>query len=281
MKFFIYILTLLIFPILVSAQVPGYQGKRFSVDGDFFFMSALFNPTQNSETVIPDQRNIDNGTGSYYNNYGTTSGSFTYVHPENFNTRYNLNLSYILTKDISMELTGGMFTTGWNHQFKESRSVMDPYYGGYTSVTYEYSDLYKVQGKMVGVNFKFFRKSKGAIAPNGSYFKLGTSYIMNTPTYLGAYENTGYGNSKERATSSSMVLFTCGLGKQTIFYNRLIFRYGIEFGMSPTVLTRITDGILATTGDSDGTSELGYTMNERVLLQNLVNINLGLGFILF
>jgi hypothetical protein len=297
MKNFLYIISLLIIPAVASAQVPGYQGKRFSVEGDFFFMSALFNPNQNAKKVFADSRfiNPNNNNSGYYNyNYdynSNTEPSFKHVHPESFNTRYNLSVSYVVSRVVSLELTGGIFTTGWNRKFSETATTttIDPYYGNSTTTTThgQYSDLYKVEGAMAGMNIKFFRRDKGAIAPNGSYFKVGASYINSTPTYVGAYDNNGYGYSQSRATATGMVLFTCGLGKQTIFYDRLLLKYGVEFGMSPLGISRVLADLESPTdsysnsGTTSTVEETGYTLNERVLFQNLVNIQLGIGLLLF
>jgi hypothetical protein len=243
MKFFIYII--LIIPTIISAQVPGYQGKRFSIDGDFLFMSALLNPNSN----------LNNGYKS-------------------FNTRYNMNINYVLSRDAVLELTAGMFNTGWKHSFTEK--IVDPNYSNVIS----YSDLYKVKSKTIGFSFKFFRESKGSIAPNGYYFKVGSLFVMNDPTYVRPFETDGL-VSTNRQSPTNMVLFTCGFGKQTILANRFLFRYGIEFGMSPTVMVNAAKVILKPDNSYYEGGEKGYSLNERVLLENLININLGLGILIF
>jgi hypothetical protein len=236
MKNFLYIYLFLLCPAIVSAQVPGYQGKRFSMDGDAFFMSALFNPNENLKK-------------------GMTS----------FNARYHVNADYVLTKDISFGATYGMFKTGWT-----------PSYGGYDAGNTTIKDYFKVNSDIAGIYFKFFRSNKGAIAPSGAYQKLGASLIMAKPSFHHSSDSL-IDDIKTPATSYKMIMLTYGFGKQTIFYNRLVLRYGLEFGMSPDIFSLI----FRDKRNNNPGHVIGLNLKERILSAYLVNINVGLGIILF
>jgi hypothetical protein len=129
----------------------------------------------------------------------------------------------------------------------------------------------------MGMYFKFFRDKKGSIAPYGHYQKLGISFIMSRAAFVRS-EDTIRGNP---STSGSMLLFTYGFGKQTIFFNRVIFKYGVETSFSPTIISWLAkqtskDGAVNKNGETDG-----MTLNERVMWASFININVGLGLILF
>jgi hypothetical protein len=244
MKNSICVFLMCICPALGFAQVPGYQGKRLSVEGDLYCFSALLHPNENLQHGI-----------------------------KSFNQRYHVNLEYITSKNTSVGLTYGMLNTGW-------RNHVDRY--GYVSHGYDifesYTDYYKIQSKFMGMYLKFFREEKGTIAPYGPYQKVGISYVMSEATYQYS-EDTIRGNP---ATSGNMIMFSYGFGKQSIFFNRLILRYGIETALSPTIFTWLAkemdkDGSVV---NSKGETE-GMTLNERLLWGNIININVGIGLILF
>jgi hypothetical protein len=238
MKNFLYIYLFLLYPVLASAQVPGYQGKKFSVDGDVFFMSALFNPNQN----------LKNGMTS-------------------FNARYHVNADYVITKDISFGATYGMFKTGLVNSYEG--------YDVQNGVTSKYKDYFKLNSSAAGIYFKFFRSNKGAIAPSGSYQKLGVSLIMSRGLFH--YTDDPYAIViQESYPLLYSAMLTYGFGKQTIFCNRFVFKYGLEFGMSPAIFN------LVFRNKRETASQLGgLSINERILSAYLVNINVGLGIILF
>ena len=240
MKKVFYLYLFLFYPLVVSAQVPGYQGKRFSLECDGLFMSAFFNPNENLKK-------------------GMTS----------FNARYHVNTDYVLTKDISFGATYGMFNTGWSPTY-EGYDV----YGNASHATHK--DYFKVNSNIAGIYFKFFSSNKGAIAPSGAYQKLGTSLIRFKPSFHHSDDSLVDGAGKP-SSLNNMIMLTYGFGKQTIFYNRFVLRYGIEFGMSPTIFNLI----FRNKGSINANHYSGLTIKERMLSAYLLNINVGFGIILF
>jgi hypothetical protein len=172
--------------------VPGYKGKRLSVDYDMMFMPALNQENANFKTGVT-----------------------------NFNVRQYLGLEYVVAPSGSVGINFGMFKTSAYPQVNHTRSS-----------SYYYSDeepeAMKISANTIGIYYKFFKlKKKGFIAPIGNYSKLGFQMVIGKGKFL-TYDDV---DKAKFESSFTQCFLTYGWGKQFMIYKGLMGKFGIDLGI--------------------------------------------------
>lgn len=240
------------------AQNPGYRGKRLSLGYSFSFSSAFFNSSQNGTSVFK--------TGG--------SASQAYL---SFNRMHTITADYAIGRKLSF----GIYYLFMNTRYDGKHEV---YYDNYSARPANY---YTIKVNAIGVSMKLFRH--GYIAPVGKYFKvdlliksISSSYdpklfYLRTHEYIGNQEilRSNFGATKQ--TYLKPELF-CSFGKQRIYFNRVIFDFGIR--ASSNVLLLPFMGIINENQRFDENVYIRTTSINRVRYANMINYYAGLSFLL-
>jgi hypothetical protein len=245
MKYWIYI-GMLVFSLGGHAQVPGYLGKRFSVLLDANPSPALLNQNTNNSIV-------------------TTSNGEAYGRKRlfAFNIRPEVELNYLLHRDVSVGLSYGLSGTGTVYGRRLSED----------NVVEEFTPAFGVlKGQFAGVSFKFFSFKKSAsIAPIG-YYKSVSMQVSR----VNAYSDL---QSTQRLVPNdviSPVLFL-GFGRQSMITRNVLLKTGVQVGLTIVATRAITE-------DQASWSEEEFSklhLQRSIAAYNLVNFQIALGYIPF
>ncbi|OFY84012.1 MAG: hypothetical protein A3F72_18500 [Bacteroidetes bacterium RIFCSPLOWO2_12_FULL_35_15] len=248
---------IIVFLILVSstvfAQVPGYMGKRFVIGYENYFFPAFYGPGKNNANPGP---------------------SFS----PGFNTTHCLNIDYTVKQRMNVCFSLQHLRTGIAYKGDDYAYPKESKYSG------NFSTPAQLTSNNIGFGFKVFRR--GNIAPVGKYQKFEIllffekvkyennnfttheqNYYENVPITLGTGEYT-YRN----------FAITYSLGKQRIFFNKLVMDYGIRAAITPVV---IPTGLYTVDNVRDMDDRFKVDSRFRIFRQQLFNFHIGLGFLAF
>jgi hypothetical protein len=122
----------------------------------------------------------------------------------------------------------------------------------------------KVFTNSVGIHYRLYRREFGNIAPLGRYMQMGAGMMFNK-----VIEESG------KTTPFNMYSFRFGLGRNRIFFDRLIVSYGWEFAYSfPSFSVEGVQG--ATYYYKD---EAPSMAQYRLLRHSMLNLKVGIGFL--
>jgi hypothetical protein len=194
--------SIIIFLLLCSAQlfaqVPGFQGKRLSVEGSCMFNAALSNYNEN----------LNKGFRA-------------------LNKRLQAGLEYIIGRNVSVGANYGILTSGMEYK----------YYDYNNSYNYYSRDKYRLSCNIAGLYLKIFKfRKKGSIAPYGFYGKIGLLGLMANGNFI-ERNNPLNTDPPERLRPVNLVFFNYGFGKQFIIKGRFIARMGADFGFNFSLLS--------------------------------------------
>jgi hypothetical protein len=224
-----------LYPLGLFAQVPGFQGKKLSIEGSLIFNTAFFNPNENFKK-------------------GYTA----------FNKRIQAGAEYIIGRNLSVGGSYGIFNSGleYNHNTYNSSS----YY------SYNTIDKYKISSNVAGLYLKIFKfRKKGAIAPYGTYGKIGLLSVMIRGEFF-ERSSSSIPDPPEKLNSSTLILLNYGFGKQFIIKSRFIARVGADFGLNVFTLAS------SVTASSNTLERLAI---KRISNGMVFNLEAGLGILLF
>ncbi|MCF8459482.1 MAG: hypothetical protein K9G46_02070 [Flavobacteriales bacterium] len=230
---------------LAIGQAPGYMGRKLLISSEVSFFNAFFNPNHNFSEGI--------------RKFG-------------FNLRATTDIDYVIARNGTIGATFDVIATGMKFNWKSDQfnELLIP------NIDQNFGHS-RITGYGYGINYKLFRNpSRGGIAPIGSYIKFD---IMLLDVRLRPYNLT-----TETAHSYSNRFFTPAfsftLGQQRIFWDFFILRTGIQLGFVPMgispYLQEMGDGIERGTQEQD----LRANAESRLLTYYLLNINVGVGFLL-
>ncbi len=189
------------------AQVPGYMGKRFSVEGDINILPHIgISESDKRDALVYDEQS------QQYNMRSVDNSKHKLI-------RYNLNtgisLSYTLSRKLSVSLNYNYMRRSFvllNEERIATKEDVVPYFT-----------------KEFGVNFKFY--SNNFIAPVGRYISLGVGSSISSTLKEGFVIQSvdiGYGHQvyTEDVLHGVLTLpkFTVGFGENKVF-NRFFFKY--------------------------------------------------------
>jgi hypothetical protein len=233
----------------ISAQVPGFMGKRFS-----FFIEA--NPTpalfvQNSNNAVVANPGGDQSLPAKENRFA-------------FNVRPQLTFEYLVHRDVSIGLSYSRISIG------TARAYLLP---GQDAENHEYNlnpDV--VKGQAMGLHFKFYKFNRSAsIAPIGYYQTL-SIYGTQTNTYDSK-------KSKVKQFKNDFVypVASLGIGRQAMIAKNLILKTGVEIGWA-----FVPFNFLKETADDWTVQEYsGYNVHRSLFGHYVFNINIAVGYIPF
>lgn len=227
------------------------MGKRMSVGYDFSFAPTIFNPGYHSGTEYTEGHLI-------------------------INTRHNFNLDYLISRDVSIGVTYKRFRSGTYAYFDVN--YVDEY--GDTSIGYSSAGfILPFKTSCYGITLKKFRfDRKGSLAPLGMYYECqlmymsikGEPYLDSTNSY---YENVFLSTEGNNFGAEHMIAGLFDIGRQSLYFDHLLVNTGFEFGLS-------TAGLF-NGADTANEAEYKRAMKSRAGGHILININLGVGWIIF
>ena len=249
------LLPALLFSFIITAQTPGYMGKHCTLGYSLnIFPSA----------VGASKKSTDPG----------------------LNTTHCFNFEYVIKNRTIFCMSVQTLKTGMAYDGEINTS----------SGSYEYAPKPYIPMQLHSTNvvfgFKFFKK--GTFAPVGKYRKLELSLLFSRLTY----GNRSFKFYDYYASSSDYVKIGTGdyryntfsinytIGRQRVFFDRLVLDYGIQFSAFPGIVVGAVLGdVLDFNSSAYETTNLSDRFknqsNVRLLTHQLVNFHLGLGFLAF
>jgi hypothetical protein len=247
---------------VLTAQVPGYMGKRLTLGYSNNFFAAIIGPPAQS---------YDMG----------------------INTTHSFNIEFTIKPRTNFCLSYQMFNTGvtTNHTFVNSTQDQ---YGNVYNVESHFDPVpnkpMELHSNNVCIGFKFF--NAGSLAPVGKYRKLELVLMFTELSYppnsFFTYNyNYGFGGNDGVSRSSlgtgnynfKSFALTYSLGRQRVLFNRLVLDYGLQFGFVPA-------GVFATLNSEGDFSDAStpenvfrQETNKRLFRHQLFNFHIGLGFL--
>ncbi len=230
---------------LSFGQASGYMGRKLLITTEVSFFNALFNPNHN----------FNKGLNKF-----------------SFNVRSTTDIDHVVARNGSVGVTFDVFASGmeyaWNSEKFDELLIpnVDARYGHSRLTGYGY-----------GINYKVFRNpARGGIAPVGGYVKFD---LMVLDVRLRPFDKANdIGHSFSDRFFTPVVSFT--LGQQRIFWDFLVLRTGIQIGIVPMgispYLQSLGDGIER----GDQQQDLRAHAEARLMTYYLLNVNVGVGFLL-
>jgi hypothetical protein len=274
MKKIITFFFVLFLSITSMAQVPGYLGKRFSIGYSNYFFPRF--PAVNSSIGFSEGDKLST--------------------ERSFNSTHCLDVDYIISPRISMCFSGQFSKM----DLMKHGSIFSVERGGQRySVQYVPRPKQDMELNTVNfsVGFKFFKQRY--LNPFGRYRKLELILMMNKVIMdENGFYSVAYNSPKTNQLSSyplmdgagrfSSVALACTIGKQRIFFDKLILDWGIRFGINYSYVVSNLNPFetLFEYGNSsvdENTleSELKDQGNARIWGAQFVNAHVGLRFLAF
>jgi len=250
-----------------SQSMYGYMGKRFYASGSLSAGPALVH------------RDINGDWGRLrLNLIGTFSGNIV------------LNKKQVLA--LNYKRYAGVASVHSEGEGLIYRQTLGDYLG------YDIGD-FRFTSSEFGFNYQFFAQDLDA--PLGAYFSVGFGMVYSkydVPFQILSTNTSGnsYGNSTNPVLLSfdntipvRSPIIRIGAGKQTVFWNRFLFNYGIDIGLN---LGHISSQLGTLPFFSDSNSGQDLTQEElntnskkaiqsRVFMMNLFNFKMGLSYLIF
>jgi hypothetical protein len=259
---------------LLSAQVPGYLGKRFILKADFFTTPALYRPTAaNRGAFLSNNSNL----------YGSAQSSVA------FNYRFGLEGSYVVSRTQSVSIAADYLKTGaiLDRAFSKSLSPFASQSGFDSHYLF-----YNLTGITADIGYKSFKASKGSIAPMGKYLAYHLSATFVTGEILD--KKTSYYSDVSRSHAKlginpKFILPSFGVewGNNNIFFDKLVFNYGFRFNMPLNLkrFIRILQGDDAVSINPDyalyNQEQFNDMVTDRLTRHSLFSLRMGVGLLLF
>lgn len=252
MKKIYFSLLLGLFALQISAQVPGYLGKRVYVKTDFSAFPS-FGPSAKNRGINTTYRDEGGAWGLDY--------------------RYGLQAGYAYSRFKGLAFSAYALKTGL--------SVETVGYG-------EYGLFFQLQGKAISIGHQWFHREKGAIAPLGSFFGL---HLQGT-FLKGEVDKeiTGY-NVKNLGFEPKRTYLSLGLeyGSSNIIKDRLFLSYGIQINLPLGTIYNILDlvdnssTIYTGYGSQAAINRESFRLSaaRRMLIHDLICLRVGFGLLAY
>ena len=243
MKKIILIYSLLIgFGFSVSAGVPGYMGRKFSIQYQF-------------------------GLSPQWNDFNSPM-------PYMFHTA---QIGYVVSRrhEIGIQYS----RIDYNNSAKTGEYIY--FSGGGTSYDGNV-DARKFSGNNMMAYVKFFKPRKGFIAPLGSFiqFGLGFQYYTDNLHFNSGQSIDNIYVPHNYTVTSEDIMLGVGFGRNFIVANRLIMNLELDINWPMSAIVRIFPPSTLT-GGSDQYGEFKALNAKDVTLSNIIHIKLGIGALLF
>ncbi|MEO1515074.1 MAG: hypothetical protein AAFV95_08670 [Bacteroidota bacterium] len=242
----------LVLLIPLSAQVPGFMGKRLSVELNFQSSIAHDGPTSSNR-----------GT----DRFGELSSNL------GFNTCWVGKLAYVLTRNLELVADYGYSKTGGPVSLIE-RDIFSPSPSG------RFLDMfYNIRTTHSGLGLRYFATNRGGMAPFGPYAGFGLRWAK-TVGEVNREVTSQYGDSPsdnfQDGQSANFLFGNLNFGYRHVFGNRILLNTGIDISLPFDELF----GIDASFGDTNEDRFRGAAL-ERIAYHSAIMMNIGIGILLF
>jgi hypothetical protein len=267
-KTFIVVTIIAILTLSAEAQAPGYLGKHFIVNYDIYTFPALRNPNQNG----------NKGILAYNTRHVISVDWVTGV-------SQSVGLSFHLTKSTFK------FKRGLNFTYKYNRYGYDD---TYTETIYYNDAKGQLSAYAIGLHTNLYFNQ--FIAPLGTYFKPEILLIRFNVTYD---DNLARQDLANHTTNAGYTMLTypilpnknpyttvaigATLGTHYIFFNRLIFDVGLQLGwvVGGKKMSEWMDNEVINSKKVNEDNYISVSAKSRLMSQYLINMNAGLGILIF
>lgn len=249
----------------ISAQAPGFMGKKATLSVNSASSIATFGPTKNNRGVDKfDSLEDDIG----------------------LNHRVDIDFSYVLARYSSVTLTLGRLATGVSTSAYTKVAVPE----FYEESARDYHELfYRLKVNSVGILYNRFKPSKGSLAPMGQTFSFGLRRLFITGDLIEQntkyHGNDGFEHRPLNIQSDFALNFaTCAWTYTHIVRNRFLLNLGfqvsvpVDFGRYSN-FTRIS--ILENEGRENYTDLYEAQVFGRLLAHEFYALKIGAGVLLF
>lgn len=237
----------------LSAQAPGYLGKRFFVKPEFSSMFALSNPTAGNRGV------------NTYADAGDRLG---------FNTRFGLQAGYALSRRSALTLEASYMNTG---MIATASTPSNLYPDGFD----DHYLFYNLGGPEVGISLQTYNPLRGSIAPMGFFtaWRLRMAFLSGTvkERQVSYYQGDASAGYQEPDINPAYNQLTVGLefGQNIIIADRLLLSISAEVNIPPFNLN------LEEEYDPYGGNQAAfdYAASERMRWHSLLMFKIGAGYL--
>jgi hypothetical protein len=241
------VVALLFSSSLVSAQVPGFMGKRFAIFLEANPTPALFVQNSNNQVVV---------------NPGEDNARTNDVNRFAFTFRPQVTFEYLIHRDISVGLSYSQISIGTTRAY-----ITDPLQDKNFSI-----DQDVVKGQSAGLHLKVYQFDNSAsIAPIG-FYQTYSVYVTKTNTY-----DTNQSSKAQFKNDFVYPVASLGIGRQSMIAKNLLLKTGVELGWAfvPTNW--------ATESSSDWSIQeyAGYNVHRSLFGHYVFSINVAIGYIPF
>jgi hypothetical protein len=262
MKKLLHILFLMLVAAVLSAQAPGYLGKRLYVKADAH-LSISPGPT------------VNNRGRTYYFGEEETSGDFA------IDTRFNLHTGFAYSRLNAVTVSIGYLKTGMAAE--AYTPVLNPFNQSNTFDSHEL--FYNLKGIPVAIGHQKFLVKKGAIAPIGAYALVSLQATFLKGDIIDKRTN-GSDNGEPIAhtrlgTNPKFTYWSAGFeyGRNTLFKDKLLVNYACFFNL-PLQLGKVAD--LVEDGDTSDYPKYNQDNFEenaffRMVLHGYFGFRIGVG----
>ncbi len=248
---------------VLLCQVPGYLGKRLTLQGEFHSFPALEGPTA-------DKRGLDTNTGDEGGQLG-------------LNWSAGARLGYVTSRFGQTVLSFDYLKTGMNQV-----AYGPPINSGYSS----YELFYHLTGLTIGIGTRKFISSKGGLAPMGLYRGYSLSATFLKGKLVEKYTPSNIPLILLDTTPKHTVLsLGYNVGSNFIVKDRFLLNLGVKFNLalSPRALRYVfvEEGLWDPSSNEQGfsTFDEGNTYSFKTLaaaryaLHSVFMIYFGVGLI--
>jgi hypothetical protein len=252
----------------LSAQAPGYMGKKCWIEGDFGTMVAFRGPNLNNKGAAKPL---------LYGSQETSLG---------FNSRIGASLNFTVGRKVALSAFYQYAVTGMIFSYRSKSPVtLPPYYNETDNFVYNWDIhglFYQLKSQIYGIKLIWYPGRKGSIAPLGFYMSFAPSlayskveekdhFVDYGSPLLESYQPMYYPGLSTvydySGTKIKTYLFKYSIGKRFILFDRVTLNTELEttlgFGKS---------------SDQDSFSE---QMRFRLKRSNSIYFTVGLGYLIF
>lgn len=256
--------------IQANGQVPGYLGKRLSLEYGFEFGIPFKGVTQNNKG---------------YGNVLTADSQVSENKSFGINYNHNARISYVVSRTKSYGIQVSQYYTGVVTRMETPSKISE--FGIDT-----HRNLHRLNVKTIGVVRTSFLRNRGALAPLGEYYTLGldrmwvTGEIIDRTVFV---NNSATPSEIYRPVSLdqtfNLYAFSIGAGTNRILYDRFIFKIGVVIRV-PIVLQNtgsfFRQEYFADERFSTDPHQVIFEMDtyRRLVGHNFMKLELGFGILL-
>ncbi len=250
-----------------QAQVPGYLGKRFSIEGNLNvlprFTERLLN---NYSRKTIEVKEYTSSSGGVYYEYNSKIKHIYKYRSISLNLKTILRFNYVLTRKIEASL---------NLTYLKNSLVLSPKYEELMFDTQK--DKIPYRAFEYDLNFRFYRKN--VIAPMGKYFILGMgiSHISSREILeINYIANNSIYKTRAKKEKVTFLKYNLGYGSKRLLKNNIYFMYEAQMSFYKTRSLRKKR--INTPADLDVLFK--REVGRHISYDNFLNLNIGIGIIL-